>query len=72
MTNSGASTVTVPSGLTFAAGTEITVFAAGTAGVSFVASGTTINAAALGLEQYRAATLKYLGSDAYDLIGGLV
>lgn len=74
-TSGSATTITVPpeSSVAFTTATEVHLFRAG-AGTLTVApgSGVTINAAALSISaQYKAATLKKVGANAWDLIGAL-
>lgn len=75
-TNASATTITVPANasVAFPIGTQIDVFQAGAGQVSFVAAGgVTINKSE-GLKiaaQYKAATLKKVDTDEWDLLGGL-
>jgi hypothetical protein len=75
-TSASATTITVPlnSSVAFAIGTQIDVFQAGAGQVTFAATGgVTINYNT-GLKigaQYKAATLKKVATDAWDLVGGL-
>ncbi|MEN6547408.1 MAG: phage tail protein, partial [Armatimonadia bacterium] len=74
-TNGSAVTITVPpeSSVAFTVGTEIHVMQAGAGTVSFLAgSGVTINAVGLSISaQWRAATLKKVAADTWDLFGAL-
>ncbi len=73
-TNASATTITVPANasVAFPVGTQIDIFQAGTGTVSFVAAGgVTINAPALSVSnQYKAASLKKVATDEWDLIIG--
>lgn len=75
-TNGSATTITVPlnASVAFATGTQIDVFQAGAGQVTFAATGgVTINYNT-GLKigaQYKAATLKKVATDTWDLVGGL-
>ena len=75
-TNSGTTTITIPLNATaaFPISTEIDVWQDGAGVVSFVgAVGVTIHSVGLSLAaQYRAATLKKVGTDTWHIIGALV
>ena len=75
MTNGSANTVTVPTNasVAFEVGTEVHVIQIGAGQTSFVAAGgVTINAAALAIQaRYKAATLKKVGTNEWDLLGAL-
>lgn len=78
-TNSGATIITVPTNaaVAFPIDTEIDIFQAGTGGVSIVGDvGVTVNSVGAPIasiaEQYRAATLKKVGTNEWDLVGAVV
>lgn len=74
-TSGSAVTITVPpeSSVAFTTATEVHVMRAGTGSVTFAAgSGVTINAVGLSISsQWRAATLKKVAANTWDLFGGL-
>ena len=62
----------VPVGLNLGSAGKASFFSAGAGGVTFEpADGVTVNTIGLTLPQFRAATLVQVGTDIFDLIGGL-